>query len=253
MESDQQYKRKETSHMPRFFLESIDENDIRITGADAHHIGYALRMRAGEHLTVCANNTDYDCIIQQITKDTVFLEAQSSRLCAAEPSVFVTLYQAVPKSGKLEEIIQKSIELGVSRIVPVLTARCVARPTKEAFAKKRPRLQKIAESAAKQSGRGNIPEITPLYSFSEAMEAAKTADLGIFLYEGGGMRFSEIEWHNAKKIALWIGSEGGFDPKEVEIAKAAGMIPVWLGERILRCETAPQAALSILMHVTGNL
>lgn len=116
--------------MPRFFLESIDEKDIRITGADAHHIGYALRMRVGEHLTVCANNTDYDCIIQQITKDTIFLEAQSSRLCAAEPSVFVTLYQAVPKSGKLEEIIQKSIELGVSRIVPVLTARCVARPTK---------------------------------------------------------------------------------------------------------------------------
>ena len=231
--------------MPRFFLESIDENDIRITGADAHHIGYALRMRAGEHLTVCANNTDYDCIIKQITKDTVFLEAQSSRLCAAEPNVCVTLY--------LEEIIQKSIELGVSRITPVLTARCVARPTKEAFEKKRPRLQKIAESAAKQSGRGNIPEVTPLYSFSEAMETAKTADHGIFLYEGGGVRFSEIEWHNAKEIALWIGSEGGFDPKEVEIAKDAGMIPVWLGERILRCETAPQAALSILMHVTGNL
>ncbi len=239
--------------MPRFFLESIDENDIRITGADAHHIGYALRMRTGEPLTVCANNTDYECIIKQITKDTVFLEAQSSRLCAAEPSVFVTLYQAVPKSGKLEEIIQKSIELGVSQITPVLTARCVARPTKEAFAKKLPRLQKIAESAAKQSGRGRIPEITPLYSFSEALETAKTADCGIFLYEGGGVRFSEMEWNGTKNIALWIGSEGGFDPKEVETAKAAGMVPVWLGERILRCETAPQAALSILMHVTGNL
>lgn len=239
--------------MPRFFLESIDEKDIRITGADAHHIGYALRMRVGEHLTVCANNTDYDCIIQQITKDTIFLEAQSSRLCAAEPSVFVTLYQAVPKSGKLEEIIQKSIELGVSRIVPVLTARCVARPTKETFSKKLPRLQKIAEAAAKQSGRGSIPEISSLYSVTEALEESKTADCGIFLYEGGGVRFSEIALAGAKNIALWIGSEGGFDPKEAEAAKNAGMIPVWLGERILRCETAPQAALSILMHMTGNM
>ena len=85
------------------------------------------------------------------------------------------------------------------------------------------------------------------------METAKTADCGIFLYEGGGVRFSEMEWNGTKNIALWIGSEGGFDPKEVETAKAAGMVPVWLGERILRCETAPQAALSILMHVTGNL
>ena len=119
--------------MPRFFLETIAEDDIQITGADAHHIGYALRMRPGEHLTVCANNIDYDCVIREITKDTVFLDAVSKHACAAEPSVFVTLYQAVPKAGKLEEIIQKSIELGVSRIVPVLTARCVARPKAAEF------------------------------------------------------------------------------------------------------------------------
>ena len=98
--------------MPRFFLETIAEDDIQITGADAHHIGYALRMRPGEHLTICANNIDYDCVIREITKDTVFLDAVSKHACAAEPSVFVTLYQAVPKAGKLEEIIQKSIELG---------------------------------------------------------------------------------------------------------------------------------------------
>ena len=108
--------------MPRFFLETIAEDDIQITGADAHHIGYALRMRPGEHLTVCANNIDYDCVIREITKDTVFLDAVSKHACAAEPSVFVTLYQAVPKSGKLEEIIQKSIELGVSRIVSMFLA-----------------------------------------------------------------------------------------------------------------------------------
>ncbi len=86
--------------MPRFFLETIAEDDIQITGADAHHIGYALRMRPGEHLTVCANNIDYDCVIQEITKDTIFLDAVSKHACAAEPSVFVTLYQAVPKAGR---------------------------------------------------------------------------------------------------------------------------------------------------------
>lgn len=207
----------------------------------------------GEHLTVCANNIDYDCVIQEITKDTIFLDAVSKHACAAEPSVFVTLYQAVPKAGKLEEIIQKSIELGVSRIVPVLTARCVARPKAAEFQKKLPRLQKIAESAAKQSGRGCIPEVAPLHTFAEALESAKQADCGVFLYEGGGIRFSEVPLTEKKQIALWIGSEGGFDPKEAEAAKVAGFYPVWLGERILRCETAPQAALAILMHLTGNL
>ena len=133
--------------MPRFFLETIAEDDIQITGADAHHIGYALRMRPGEHLTVCANNIDYDCVIREITKDTVFLDAVSKHACAAEPSVFVTLYQAVPKAGKLEEIIQKSIELGVSRIVPVLTARCVARPKAAEFQKKLPRLRNRQRSS----------------------------------------------------------------------------------------------------------
>lgn len=177
--------------MPRFFLETIAEDDIQITGADAHHIGYALRMRPGEHLTVCANNIDYDCVIREITKDTVFLDAVSKHACAAEPSVFVTLYQAVPKAGKLEEIIQKSIELGVSRIVPVLTARCVARPKAAEFQKKLPRLQKIAESAAKQSGRGCIPEVAPLHTFAEALESAKQADCGVFCMRAAAFGFQK--------------------------------------------------------------
>lgn len=239
--------------MPRFFLDAIDEDDIRITGEDARHIGRSLRMRPGEALTVCANGRDYDCRITQITADTVFLEAESIHLCAAEPTVNITLYQAVPKSDKLSEIVQKSIELGVGRIVPVLTRRCVARPTKADFAKKQQRLQKVAESAAKQSGRGRIPEIAPLHTFEEALSASQAADCAVLLYENGGVRFSEVPLDGCKEIALWIGSEGGFDPEEAEAAKAASLIPVWLGERILRCETAPQAALSILLFLTKNL
>ena len=143
--------------MPRFFLETIAEDDIQITGADAHHIGYALRMRPGEHLTVCANNIDYDCVIQEITKDTIFLDAVSKHACAAEPSVFVTLYQAVPKAGKLEEIIQKSIELGVSRIVPVLTLCCSTESS---------RVSEEVTSIAENCGIGSKAVRTGLYSGS---------------------------------------------------------------------------------------
>lgn len=114
--------------MPRFFLEELDESDVCITGPDARHIGLALRMRVGEMLTVCAYGRDYQCRIRSITPEEVHLDVVSSELCAAEPSVSLTLYQAVPKADKLEQIIQKSVELGVTRIVPVLTRRCISRP-----------------------------------------------------------------------------------------------------------------------------
>lgn len=114
--------------MPRFFLEELDESDVCITGPDARHIGLSLRMRVGEMLTVCAYGRDYQCRIRSITPEEVHLDVVSSELCAAEPTVALTLYQAVPKADKLEQIIQKSVELGAVRIVPVLTRRCISRP-----------------------------------------------------------------------------------------------------------------------------
>ena len=167
--------------MPRFFVEHGDPEEIVITGEDARHIGRSLRMRPGEHLTVCACGTDYECEITRITADAVYLHPITAQLCAAEPDVFVTLYQAVPKQDKLSEIVQKSVELGISRIVPVLTARCVARPTKADFARKQERLQKIALSAAKQSGRGIIPEVTPLMSWQEALSDMRGQSLSVML------------------------------------------------------------------------
>lgn len=240
--------------MPRFFLESIRNPDcIRITGEDAVHIGRSLRMRIGEELTVCAGGTDYHCHITSITPDEVQLCAYRSELCAAEPTVNVTLYQAVPKADKLSQIIQKSVELGAVRIVPVLTRRCVARPDKKDFDKKLPRLQKIAESAAKQSGRGIIPEIAPLYTWKESLDEMTRADRALLFYEEGGMKFGEVPLEGCRNIAIFIGSEGGLDPEEAQAAKDAGILPVWLGNRILRCETAPLTAISVLMHLTGNL
>lgn len=239
--------------MPRFFLEKMNIENPVIMGSDARHIGFSLRMKPGEVLTVCAEGTDYECAIRKITEEAVFLDILESRLCASEPTVDVTLYQAVPKLDKLELIIQKSVELGASRIVPVLTRRCISRPTEKDFSKKLERLNKIALEAAKQSGRGIIPEVMPIISFKKAVAEMSKSDCPIMLYEEGGIRFSELQTEGKKSFSLLIGSEGGFDTEEAQLAKDSGITTIWLGERILRCETAPLTAMSILMYITKNL
>ena len=241
--------------MPRFFTNEIDENNIVLTGSDANHIGRSLRMKTGEAVTVCCNGVDYNCTIGSITVDSVYLDLVDKQRCAAEPNIEVTLFQAVPKLDKLEYIIQKSVELGVSRIVPVLTRRCVSRPDEKDFEKKKlPRLNKIAEEAAKQSGRGIIPEVTPMVSLKEALSMMEKLDRTVLLYEEeGGCSFGEVDFDGAKSLGLFIGSEGGFDREEAEAAVKIGAKQVWLGKRILRCETAPITALSILMFLTNNM
>ena len=240
--------------MPRFFTNEIDENNITLTGSDAVHVGRSLRMKPGEPLTVCCGGIDYNCEISEITSDTVYLSLKEKVVCAAEPNIEVTLFQAVPKMDKLEYIIQKSVELGVSRIVPMLTRRCVSRPDERDFAKKLARLNKIAAEAAKQSGRGIIPQVTPIVSYKKALEMMKELDQNVLLYEEeGGVSFGEVDLTGAKTVGLMIGSEGGFDREEAEACTAVGAAQVWLGKRILRCETAPITALSILMFLTNNM
>ena len=240
--------------MPRFFTNEIDENNITLTGSDAVHVGRSLRMKPGEPLTVCCGGIDYNCEISEITSDTVYLSLKEKVVCAAEPNIEVTLFQAVPKMDKLEYIIQKSVELGVSRIVPMLTRRCVSRPDERDFAKKLARLNKIAAEAAKQSGRGIIPQVTPIVSYKKALEMMKELDRNVLLHEEeGGVSFGEADLTGAKTVGLVIGSEGGFDREEAEACTAVGAARVWLGKRILRCETAPITALSILMFLTNNM
>lgn len=240
--------------MPRFFTNEIDENNITLTGSDAVHVGRSLRMKPGEPLTVCCGGIDYNCEISEITSDTVYLSLKEKVVCAAEPNIEVTLFQAVPKMDKLEYIIQKSVELGVSRIVPMLTRRCVSRPDERDFARKLARLNKIAAEAAKQSGRGIIPQVTPIVSYKKALEMMKELDQNVLLYEEeGGVSFGEVDLTGAKTVGLVIGSEGGFDREEAEACTAVGAAQVWLGKRILRCETAPITALSILMFLTNNM
>lgn len=240
--------------MPRFFSQVNDENNIVLTGDDARHIGRSLRMKPGEALTVCCCGMDYNCEIEAITEDSVYLRLIEKRLCAAEPNIEVTLFQAIPKLDKLEHIIQKSVELGVTSIVPVLTRRCVSRPAEKDFTKKLIRLNKIAEEAAKQSGRGIIPQVMPMISLKEACGRMSRLDRSIILYEEqGGVPFSKVDLNGVKSVGLLIGSEGGFDAEEAELASQSGAVRVWLGKRILRCETAPITAMSILMFLTNNM
>ena len=240
--------------MPRFFTNEINEEQITLTGSDARHVGRSLRMKPGEAVTVCCNGIDYNCTISRITEDTVYLDLAEKVRCAAEPSVEVTMFQAVPKLDKLEFIIQKCVELGVSRIVPVLTRRCISRPDSKDFAKKLQRLNKIAEEAAKQSGRGMIPEVMPVVSYKEALAMMSRLDRSIILYEEeGGVGFGQVPLDGVKSVGLLIGSEGGFDQEEASAASDAGAVRVWLGKRILRCETAPITAVSILMFLTNNM
>ncbi len=239
--------------MPRFFVNNINENNVIIEGNDALHIRKSLRMNVGDVLTVCCNGIDYSCEISEINTETILLKVLFFNKSESEPNINLTLYQAIPKSDKLELIIQKAVELGATQIVPVLTRRCISRPSEKDFQKKLLRYNKIAESASKQAGRAIIPQVLPMINYSNAIEAMKKDDVSIVFYESGGLRLNEMNFSDKKNISIMIGSEGGFDDLEISEAQKNGIETVWLGNRILRCETAPITAISLLMHLTGNL
>ena len=239
--------------MPRFFTPEKPSEIIKVTGSDARHIGFSLRMKVGDVLTFCHGGTDYSCVIESMTGDEVLCRVENSSPTLAEPNIGLTIYQAYPKQDKLELIIQKTAELGACRIVPFLSARCVARPDKKTYEKKQARFQKIAEEAAKQSGRGIVPEIAPLMNFSEALEDMGRCGLSLLCYENGGKRLKDVDFPKVGNIGVMIGSEGGFERDEAETAEKAGAIPIWLGERILRCETCPIAVTAIIMNLTDNM
>ena len=173
--------------------------------------------------------------------------------CRNEPTVEVTLFAALTKGDKMETVIQKAVELGVHAVVPVLTDRCISRPDAKAAVKKQQRYQKIASQAAMQSRRGIIPEIHELTDLKKAAEMLTDFDKSVLFYEGGGKPVREIITLSDKKIAVFTGSEGGFEESEVELLTNHGAVTATLGKRILRAETAPLAVLSIIMFHTGNL
>lgn len=252
--------------MPRFFIEAIipDEADqIEIRGTDARHIRAVLRMQPDEALTVCDGaRVEFDCRIQSLQGDRVVLKIMDRGLNETEPSFEATLYQGLPKGDKFDLIIQKSVELGISHIVPVACERSIVKISSADVPKKVQRWNRIAQEAAKQCGRGRIPEVSAPLTFAEAIATVRSnGNIAFIPYEGERQktlrRFLEsvlppvdgntdTDSANRPALACFIGPEGGFSSAEITLATDAGIRTVSLGRRILRTETAGLAVLAMI-------
>ena len=212
----------------------------------------SLRLTIGDNITLCdGKGWDYQGTIEALGEE-VTVRITAKEESKSEPLANVTLFQAMPKGDKMEWIIQKAVELGISEVVPVLTERCISRPDEKSMEKKLLRWQKIAVEAAKQCGRSRIPTVCPLMSFSQAVQALGSMEKGLFLYEKGGLPLKKALCAPAAQIGIFVGAEGGFSSEEAHLAQEAGATCTSLGNRILRCETAPLAALSAILYETDN-
>ena len=240
--------------MPRFFIQSADVSPtgrVSLAGEDALHITKALRMKPGEHVTLCdEEGVEYDTAVLS-TGAEVECEILSSKPSENEPPYRAVVYQALVRGDRFETVLMKATELGAARIVPVASARCTVRLEPKEFAKKRERWQRIAAEAAKQCGRARIPEVTDPVPFRDAAAEAARADLPLFCYEGEGTE--PLPAHCAESaapgtVSVVIGPEGGFEAAEADEARALGMRMTGLGRRILRTETAAPAVLACLSY-----
>ncbi len=242
--------------MPRFFMLGTNLSGGRaiIRGRDAEHIR-VLRLRPGESMTICdGKGTDYRCRLVRSDKDEAEAEIVEVVPCKAEPRVKTKVICGLPKGDKTDYIIQKSVEAGACEILFTDTERCIAKP--EQAQKKLERWNRIAEEAAKQSGRGIIPAVGFLPTFAEALDAAKKCELPLLMYETGERESLKDALSDAETVstaAIITGPEGGFEKFEVDLARACGIHICSMGERILRCETAPIVALSTLLFASGDL
>lgn len=243
--------------MPRFFVSHEDIEKlpdgvvITLHGDDANHISRVLRMKPGEHVTVCdTDGCEYETVLRQ-TGATVLLDVLSSKMSQNEPPYHAVVYQALVKGDRFDTVLQKSTELGASAIVPVMTSRCTVKLTLSEFAKKVERWQRIVYEAAKQCGRAKIPQVYQPVTFAKAMEMASEAELPLFCYEGNKTtplpQLCESTVRPSS-ISIVIGPEGGFAEEEANTAEQIGFKMTGLGRRILRTETAAPFVLSCLAY-----
>ena len=241
--------------MARFFVDAgeLSGETVVLTGENAQH-AKVLRLKAGEGVLVCdGQGMECRCTVDSMGTE-VMLTVLERRKSTTEASVRVSVYMAFPKADKLEHVIQKATELGAHEIVAFPSGRCISKPDDKSLKKKLERWQKIAASAAEQSGRGAIPEVIVLNSFAAALERAAKADLPLMFYENEHattLRMA-LESQEFTTVSLLTGPEGGLEEKEVEQAREAGLQVCTLGSRILRCETAPLCALSAVMYAAGE-
>lgn len=235
--------------MRRFFTDQqITDSNIYLSEAESHHIKNVLRMRCGDEVIICdyAGAEYKGQIVELDTKCGV--KILSLLKSVAEPELKLVLCQCLPKGDKMEWIIQKCTELGVSRVIPVLSARCVSRPEKKDAVKKTARWQKIAEQASKQCGRAVVPRIEAITPISSLPDSGRR----LFAYElEDTVSLTSRSFDKAQEVYLLIGPEGGFESAEAEKLQAQGWEAVGLGPRILRAETAAIAASAVIMALAG--
>jgi 16S rRNA (uracil1498-N3)-methyltransferase len=239
----------------RFFADSgqIGGGYIRITGSDVNHIKNVLRMRIHDRVYVSdKKEKEYICLIERLEEESVLLKIERENSESTELPARIVLFQGLPKKDKMEWIVQKAVELGAGEIVPVAMRRSVVKIDEKREEKKIERWRSIAESAAKQSKRFVIPKVTSVMSWDEAVSYSENFSVRILPYERAeSMDQTKKIVENIKpgmEIGVFIGPEGGFDDSEIEFAIKNGILPVTLGKRILRTETAGMTMLSILMY-----
>ena len=240
--------------MVRFFVsaEDLEKEDVSLTGENAQH-AKVLRLKPGETVLLC-DGEGREAVCKVASTDGWLLRAMECRESQSEAAVKVSVYMALPKADKLEHVIQKATELGAYEIVTFPSARCVSRPDEKSLKKKLERWEKIAASAAEQSGRGRIPKVLVLGSFSEALTRAAQADKALMFYEHEEALTLKMALSSGSygTVSLLTGPEGGLEEAEVTQAREAGLQVCTLGRRILRCETAPLCALSAVMYDAGE-
>ena len=240
--------------MVRFFVsaEDLEKEDVSLTGENAQH-AKVLRLKPGEMVLLC-DGEGREAVCKVASTDGWLLRAMERRESQSEAAVKVSVYMALPKADKLEHVIQKATELGAYEIVTFPSARCVSRPDEKSLKKKLERWEKIAASAAEQSGRGRIPKVLVLGSFSEALTRAAQADKALMFYEHEEALTVKMALSSGgySTVSLLTGPEGGLEEAEVTQAREAGLQVCTLGKRILRCETAPLCALSAVMYDAGE-
>lgn len=251
--------------MPKFFITNnniIDNNKISIINEDVNHIKNVLRKNIDDKINICNldNNKNYICKIIEITDKQITTEIEREVESNSESNISATIYQGLPKAEKMELIIQKSTELGAEKIVPTIMKRCVVKVDDKDKIKKNARWQKIAEVAAKQSGRDKLTQIGDFENISHLCDSIKDYDTVLLAYEDEKNNSIKTEIEKLKSfkkdklnIAIIIGPEGGLDTEEVTLLKNSGAKVVTLGNRILRTETVALAMLSILMYELGDL
>ena len=248
--------------MHRFFTEEINSSEqlVRLTGQDAAHAARVLRLEPGDQILVGAGDgRDYTCRIKTISPEEVTAAIEDISGNTAELPIEITLYQGFPKGDKMDLILQKTVELGVFRVVPVWMSRSVVKMDDAKAKKRRERYQSIAEAAAKQSGRGVVPEVGTFLSMKDAIQDAAKLDRVFVPYENaGGMDRTRALLEKlredsasgaAKSLGVFIGPEGGFEESEISALKEIGAEVITLGHRILRTETVAMALLAVLGYI----